>query len=1329
MLVHLFGAVSSPSCANYALKKTAEDNEGRVGKEVLNTIRRNFYVDDCLTSLPDEDAAISLIQDLRAVCATGGFRLTKWTSNNRSVLASIPNEEKAKEVKELDLDKDKLPVERALGIQWSTEADSFYFKINLKEQQPTKRTILSTVNSIYDPIGFLAPLILPAKRIQQELCRVNCGWDDKIPDGLIKNWEKWLDGLNKLNNLSIHRCFKPSNYGKIQTAQLHHFSDASEEGYGIASYLRFTNITGAVHVAFVLGKARVAPLKPVTIPRLELAAAVLAAQIDRMIKREIEIPCMESVFWTDSTSVLKYIFNDTTRFKTYVANRVRKIRDLSEKSQWRYVNGFLNPADAASRGLSIDSFLGSDRWLHGPEFLLLSESNWPCFPEEQMNNSVDDSEVKKEAMAFSTVMTRAHDPINKFIEHFSSWNSLKRATAWILKFKKMLRLLSQRKKDAHMFHLQSTDPSNLDGFNNKKTEVKAQFGDEELSVEDIIHAEKALVCFVQQQSFKSEILSLKKGHTIKKGSSIYRLDPFLEDGILRVGGRLHKMAIPEDSKHQAILPKNSHLSTILLNHIHQTTGHCGKNQILSKLRQRFWIVHANSAARRLVRNCLICRRWNAPVMEQKMADLPLSRLTCDSPPFTCVGTDYFGPVEVKRGRSLVKRYGVLFTCLVSRAIHLELAFSLEINSCIMALRRFICRRGQVQEIISDNGTNYVGAERELRDCLAQLNHSKIRDAMLNEGIKWSFNPPSGPHYGGVWERLIRTIKKTLYSVLKQQVLDDEGLQTALCEVEAIVNDRPITTISDDVTDPEPLTPNHLLLLKGKPILPPGLFTKNDLYSRRRWRQVQYICDLFWRRWTREYLPLMQERQKWHKVRKNLKLGDIVLIVDDTSPRNSWPVGRIIKTLPDKRGHVRRVLVKTKSNILERPINKLCLLQENLVNHFGSKGIQNILVLLEEEYSEKCLVSELTTQLQHVSPSSNPPPLIHLCLLSRIRLVVSANSAFRVQLSTRLPTSLDGLVDLAIRVDTRLQQRDQRVRQTSVDNQLTHLPVTSSDTEKPKPVSRSQDFSWVPLSSWFFFTFHMGRNSQSPSSQNIFGVHHSLDPEERDRDSKTTTATDEEQVVTGMNAGQRGEIIFPPNCCNKREAREEYISDALAAKIICPSSSPAEGGGTLNIAFFLLGFPTLVNDVLRDMLEKCVFHAQPVPFLRYIISHPYLPDPSWQFVVEVDASEVGAGAILSQRSSSDKMHLCAYFSHRFSPTEHNYDIGNRELLAVKLALEEWRHCRAPKTGGLCQVQENQELKGTFQLKSYDLWGMERQGCKAWCTLGEVLRSCSSSSSSS
>lgn len=265
--------------------------------------------------------------------------------------------------------------------------------------------------------------------------------------------------------------------------------------------------------------------------------------------------------------------------------------------------------------------------------------------------------------------------------------------------------------------------------------------------------------------------------------------------------------------------------------------------------------------------------------------------------------------------------------MASRAVHLEVAHTLDTDSCIHALRRFICRRGQVSSLRSDNGTNFVGAEKELREALKNLNQDKIRSAMLQQGIKWRFNPPAASHHGGVWERLIRMVRNVLKSVLNQQVLDDEGLQTVLCEAEAILNDRPITKMSDDSMDLEALTPNHLLLLKTKPILPPGLFAKEDLYSRRRWKQVQYMADLFWKRWTQEYLPLIQERQRWSTVKRSFAPGDIVLVVDSTAPRGSWLMGRILETKADAKGLVRTVRLKTKSNILERPITKICLLQE------------------------------------------------------------------------------------------------------------------------------------------------------------------------------------------------------------------------------------------------------------------------------------------------------------------------------------------------------------------------------------------------------------------
>lgn len=265
--------------------------------------------------------------------------------------------------------------------------------------------------------------------------------------------------------------------------------------------------------------------------------------------------------------------------------------------------------------------------------------------------------------------------------------------------------------------------------------------------------------------------------------------------------------------------------------------------------------------------------------------------------------------------------------MACRAVHLEVAYSLDTDSCINALRRFVCRRGQVSHLRSDNGTNFIGAERELREALAALNHSKIQRAFLQEGIKWSLNPPTASHHGGVWERIIRMVRRILTSVLHQQTLNDEGFHTVLCEVEAILNDRPITKLSGDPNDLEALTPNHLLTMKRKPVLPPGLFEKTDLYIKRRWRQVQYISDLFWKRWIREYLPLLQERQRWSKERRCLVPGDIVLVADATAPRGSWLLGRVLETYPDRKGLVRSVRVRTKTSTLDRPVTKLCLLQE------------------------------------------------------------------------------------------------------------------------------------------------------------------------------------------------------------------------------------------------------------------------------------------------------------------------------------------------------------------------------------------------------------------
>ena len=324
-------------------------------------------VDDCLKSLPSVQDAIAHVGDFRSLLQRGGFRLMKWISSDREVLETIPEPERTQTIKEISL---QHAVERALGVQWRVNTDTFGFDVNVKERPPMRRGILSIIGSVFDPFGFAAPFVLTAKKILQDLCKMKLGWYEKILPEYDVRWQKWLVDLPMLSKLPINRCFKLANFGTIAYSQLHHFSDASEIGFGSASYLGLVDINGRVHCAILQGKSRLAPLKKFTIPRLELSAATVSVRSDKAIKRELELPLTEpSVFWTDSTSVLRYVNNEDKRFHTFLANRIAIIRDGSDPNQWRYVSGESNPGDDLSRGLSAEILLDRERWIKGAEFL------------------------------------------------------------------------------------------------------------------------------------------------------------------------------------------------------------------------------------------------------------------------------------------------------------------------------------------------------------------------------------------------------------------------------------------------------------------------------------------------------------------------------------------------------------------------------------------------------------------------------------------------------------------------------------------------------------------------------------------------------------------------------------------------------------------------------------------------------------------------------------------------------------------------------------------------------------------------------------------------
>ncbi|KAK3748954.1 hypothetical protein QZH41_006840 [Actinostola sp. cb2023] len=242
MTVHLFGAVSSPGCANFGLKKAADDFREEFGNKAAEFVKEDFYVDDGLKSVPSVGEAIDLIKDTKALCEKGGFRLHKFISNSKEVIETIPQPERADGIKNLDMDKDNLTIERALGVQWCVESDTLQFRIVLKDRPFTRRGILATVSSVFDPLGLVAPVILLGKRILQSLCHDGVDWDERIPDTLRPTWERWRTELHALSALNIDRCYKPRNFKTVKSAELHHFSDASNDGYGQCSYLRLVDV-------------------------------------------------------------------------------------------------------------------------------------------------------------------------------------------------------------------------------------------------------------------------------------------------------------------------------------------------------------------------------------------------------------------------------------------------------------------------------------------------------------------------------------------------------------------------------------------------------------------------------------------------------------------------------------------------------------------------------------------------------------------------------------------------------------------------------------------------------------------------------------------------------------------------------------------------------------------------------------------------------------------------------------------------------------------------------------------------------------------------------
>lgn len=904
-----FGANCSPCSAIYI----KDQNALRFQKEfpqAVDAILNKHYMDDYLDSSSNEDEAIKIINDVIYVHQQGSFEIRNWTSSSQVVMEAIPEHLRRNYTsKKVSLDHENLQ-DRVLGILWDPTEDVFTFSTDFAkldrrllsgEMKPTKRDILKIINSVFDPLGFVAHLMIIGKIILKNVWRSGIGWDEVIDDTIFETWKSFLIHIQRITEIKIDRCYS-INFMQTENLQLHVFCDASIEAYSAVAFVRVP-VGDEIEIKFVMAKTRLTSMKTssvnnLIIPRLELEAALLGSKISHTIMAEHNVKFDKLVLWTDNTAVWYWIKSETKRYKQFVANRLSEILELTNPSNWMWVPTDMNPADDATRSNKVPEFGPNSRWYRGPDFLYDNEVNWPEQPNKRMKLTNDLIEV----LEFSNFVIEKPNFQVPNATRFSKWLRLLRATSWLLRF--------------------------INNCKKNQTKVKGF----ELTVDETNKAEMLLVKDSQRRCFPNEIAHLQKGKIVDVNSQLYSLCPKLdENGIMRMCGRTDRL--PDSLrglKEPVILDGKDYCVKLLIRYFHGKANHFGHEMVLNELRQRYWIIGARVALRAVRNECSKCKLLLVQPSKIIMGQLPSARVTGGNSAFTFCGVDYFGPILVKQNRSTVKRYGVLFTCLTVRAVHIEIAHSLTTDSCIMALRRFTAKNICPTEMYSDNGTNLRGCDTELQANLKELDQDKIRGWMTTHRIKWFFNPPTAASMGGSWERLVRSIKTALYATLDTIHPTDEVLATLLAEAQHVTNSRPLLEISDHPNEEETLTPNHFLIGRSSASAPIGEFDSDDLILKKQWRASQHLADLFWNRWLKEFLPTLTKRTKWFLSTRKPKIGDLVLIADPDEKRGNWPRGIITAVFPGMDNEIRVVDVTTHSGTYRRPMNKICLLESTVV---------------------------------------------------------------------------------------------------------------------------------------------------------------------------------------------------------------------------------------------------------------------------------------------------------------------------------------------------------------------------------------------------------------